>query len=116
MPRDYIHDGPARVRFNLAGDLETNDATRPEQDCRTGFSTIGDRTLIIDLSAVTTNDETARSLFARCYAGKAEFSSLKRSRELVESMTECPLTEEPPHAPSILARPSPSIWNAGGWQ
>jgi hypothetical protein len=97
--RYYMHDGPAAFRFELAGDLDAADAARLEQDWHTASSMMGNRTLIIDVSFVTGIDETVRSLFRRWYAAGAEFSaSSKRSRELVESITERPFTQELPHA------------------
>jgi hypothetical protein len=102
MARDYIHDGPAEVRSNLAGDLEANDATRPEQDWHIGFSTISDRALIIDLSAVTAIDETTRNRFASCYTGASQ-------ARVADSPSQG-------FAPSIPEWPSPSIWNEEVWQ
>jgi hypothetical protein len=45
MLRYYMHDGPSAFRFELAGQLDSNDAARLEQDWHTASSTIGDRTL-----------------------------------------------------------------------
>jgi hypothetical protein len=99
--RYYMHDGPAAFRFELAGDLDTNDATRLEQEWRTASSIMGKRTLIIDLSFVTGIDEEVLSLFRRWYAEGAEFAAnSRRSRDLVESITERPFVRELPHAPT----------------
>jgi hypothetical protein len=96
-----MHGGPAAFRFELAGDLDANDAARLERDWRTASPIVGNRTLIIDVSFVTGIDEAVRSLFKRWYDGGAEFAaSSKRSRELVESITERPFTRERPHAPT----------------
>ena len=97
----YIHGGPSALRFELAGDLNADDASRLEQDCRGGSSAIGKRLLVVDVSFVTGIDEAARSLFKRWYARGAEFAaSSKQSRELVESITEHPYTRESPHEPT----------------
>lgn len=91
--RYYMHDGPSAFRFELAGDLDANDAGRLERDWRTASSTADSRTLIIDMSFVTGIDETARGLFRRWHAEGAEFAAgSERSRELVESITERPFT------------------------
>jgi hypothetical protein len=134
MMRYYMHDGPSAFRFELAGDLDANDAARLEQDWRTAFSPAGTRTLILDLSFVTGMDETARSLFRRWHAAGAEFAAgSKGSRELVESITERPFTRELPHSPTfqprfsikspsfkkipfIPERPALSISNAECWK
>jgi hypothetical protein len=97
----YIHGGPSALRFELAGDVNADDASRLEQDCRGVSSAIGNRLLVVDVSFVTGIDEAARSLFKRWYARGAEFAaSSKQSRELVESITEHPYTRESPHEPT----------------
>jgi hypothetical protein len=102
MMRYYMHDGPSAFRFELAGDLDANDATRLEQDWRTASSVAKTRTLIIDVSFVTGIDEAVRSLFRSWHAGGAEFAAgSKRSRELVELITEHPFTRELPYAPTF---------------
>jgi hypothetical protein len=100
----YMHDGPAAFRFELAGDLAPGDAARLEQEWRTASSTIGDRTLIVDLSFVTAIDEAARSLFRRWHAAGAQFAAISpQSRELVETITGRPFvqrqSQEPTYAP-----------------
>jgi hypothetical protein len=99
--RYYIHAGPAAFRFELAGDLDADDAARLEREWRGASMTIGDRVLVVDMSFVTRIDEAARSLFRRWYARGAEFAaSSKQSRELVESITERPYTRESKHEPT----------------
>jgi len=101
MMRHYMHGGPAAFRFELAGDLNAADAWRLEQDWREVSSGIGNRLLVVDLSFVTAIDEAARSLFRSWYARGAEFAACsKRSRELVESITERPYTRESQHEPT----------------
>jgi hypothetical protein len=96
-----IHIGPSVVRFELAGDLNTGDASRLEHDWYGVRSAIGNRLLVVDVSLVTGIDEAARSLFKRWYARGAEFAAgSKQSRELVESITERPYTRESPHEPT----------------
>ncbi|MGD1095675.1 MAG: hypothetical protein ABSB35_27240 [Bryobacteraceae bacterium] len=102
LMRYYMHDGPAAFRFELAGDLDANDATRLEQDWRTASSSVGTRTLIIDISFVTAMDEAVQSLFRRWYAGGAKFAARsRRSRELVETLTERRFTPEPARATPV---------------
>jgi len=92
----YMHYGPAAFRFELAGELDTKDAARLEQDWRTASSIIGKRTLIIDMSFVTRIDEAVRSLFKRWHSDGAEFAAdSSPSRELVESITERSFAEPP---------------------
>jgi hypothetical protein len=97
----YMHGGPAAFRFELAGDLNAGDAAKLERDWRSASLSIGNRVLVVDLTFVTAIDEAARSLFRRWYARGAEFAaSSKRSRELVESITEHPYTRESQHEPT----------------
>ena len=100
--RYYIHAGPAAFRFELAGDLDANDAARLEQEWRRASLTIGTRVLVFDMSFVTGIDRTARSLFRRWCAQGAEFAAgSKESRELVESITERPYTRETSRRPTF---------------
>jgi hypothetical protein len=100
----YMHDGPAAFRFELAGDLAAGDAARLEQEWRTASSTMGDRTLIVDLSFVTAIDEAAQSLFRRWHAAGAQFAAISpHSRKLVETITGRPFlhreSQEPTYEP-----------------
>jgi len=98
----YMHGGPAAFRFELAGDLDADDAARLEREWRGVSLTIGKRVLIIDLTFVTGIDEAARTLFKRWYARGAEFAAgSKESRELVESITERPYTRETSREPTF---------------
>jgi hypothetical protein len=100
--RHYIHAGSAALRFELAGDLDADDAARLEQEWRGASLTIGNRVLVVDMSFVTGIDEAARSLFRSWYARGAEFAaSSKESRELVESITERPYTRETSREPTF---------------
>ena len=102
MMRYYIHAGPAAFRFELAGDLNGDDAVRLEQEWRGASPIIGTRVLVVDMSFVTGIDEAARSLFRRWYGRGAEFAaSSKESRELVESITERPYTRETSREPTF---------------
>ena len=105
MTRYYMHEGPTAFRFELAGDLDAADAASLAQDWNTASSLVGKRTLIIDVTFVTEIDEAVRSLFGRWYAAGAEFvAGSKVSRELVESVTERPFTDELPHSPTYRPR------------
>jgi hypothetical protein len=100
--RYYIHAGPAAFRFELAGDLDAGDAARLEREWRGASLTIGKRVLVLDISFVTGIDDAARSLFRRWYARGAEFAAgSKESRELVESITERPYTQETSREPTF---------------
>lgn len=99
--RYYMHQGPAAFRFELAGELDVNDAIRLEQDWRTALSIVGQRRLIIDLSFVTEIDQAVRSLFKKWYTAGAEFAAKSGpSRELVESITGSAFTQDRPHPPT----------------
>ncbi|HTA46975.1 MAG TPA: hypothetical protein VK789_31235 [Bryobacteraceae bacterium] len=100
--RHYIHAGPAAFRFELAGDLDADDAARLELEWRRASLTIGNRVLVVDMSFVTGIDAAARSLFRRWYARGAEFTAGSReSRELVESITKRPYARETSREPTF---------------
>jgi hypothetical protein len=112
MTRYYMHEGPAAFRFELAGDLDATDAASLALDLQTASSYTADRALIVDVTFVTEIDEVVRSLFGRWYAGGAKFvAGTKRSRELVESITERPFALElrhlPTYSPCYFLRSSP---------
>jgi hypothetical protein len=106
----YMHDGPAAFRFELAGNLDFRDAARLAQEWSAASSTIGDRTLIVDLSFVTAMDEAARGLFQCWHAGGAQFAAISpESRELVETITGRPFLHRQSQPPTY------EPWLSRGW-
>jgi hypothetical protein len=92
----YMHDGPTAFRFELAGNLNQQDARRLEQAWRTASSVIGDRRLIVDMTFVTGVDEQGRALITRWHReGARLIASSKASRALAESILGKPLPEPP---------------------
>jgi ABC-type transporter Mla MlaB component len=90
----YMHDGPTAFQFELAGELNHEGAHRLDQDWRTASSVIGDRSLIVDMTFVTSVDERGRALLARWHrAGARLIASSKASRALAESIVGGPLSE-----------------------
>jgi hypothetical protein len=99
MHRYFMHEGPTAFRFELAGALNAIDAARLEKDWRAASSILRNRSLIVDMSFVTAIDEQVRRLFRRWYQLGAQFvASTRRSRELVESITQVPFRSEAAHA------------------
>jgi hypothetical protein len=70
--RYYMHDGSSAFRFELAGDLSSDGARRLEHDWLTASSVIGHRTLIVDITFVTSAGEEGRALLARWHADGAQ--------------------------------------------
>jgi hypothetical protein len=94
-----MHDGPAAFRFELAGDLNREGASRLDQDWRTASSALGDRKLIVDMTFVTGVDEAARALIIRWHQEGAQFiASSRESRALVESIFGQSFPEQPANA------------------
>jgi hypothetical protein len=92
----YMHDGPTAFRFELAGNLNHEDARRLDQAWRTASSVIGDRRLIVDMTFVTNVDEQGRALITRWHRGGAQLiANSKASRALAESILGKPLPEPP---------------------
>jgi hypothetical protein len=90
----YMHDGSSAFRFELAGDLSNDGARRLEHDWLTASSVIGHRTLIVDLTFLTSADEEGRALLARWHADGAQLiARSKGSRRLAESIVGEPLRE-----------------------
>ena len=91
-----MHDGPTAFRFELAGNLNHEDARRLDQAWRTASSVIGDRRLIVDMTFVTGVDERGRALITRWHReGARLIANSKASRALAESILGKPLPEPP---------------------
>ena len=85
--RYYMHDGPTAFRFELAGELNREDARRLDQDWRTASSVIGDRRLNVDITFVTGVDQQGSALLARWYReGARIIANSTASRALAESI------------------------------
>jgi hypothetical protein len=84
----FMHYGPAALRFELAGQLDTEGAHRMERDWLSAASAIGKHALIVDLTFVTGAEKEGRMLLARWYSAGARFvAQSKVSRKLVEAVT-----------------------------
>jgi hypothetical protein len=93
----YMHDGPTAFRFELAGNLNHEDARQLDQAWRTASSVIGDRRLIVDMTFVTDIDEQGRALITRWHREGAQLiANSIVSRALAESILGKPLPEPPP--------------------
>jgi hypothetical protein len=86
--RYYLHDRASAFHFRLAGALVSEAAGELEQCWRTAASTIGGRAFTVDLSSVTSADETGRELLRRWHGDGAQFiARTARARLLAESIT-----------------------------
>jgi hypothetical protein len=100
----YMHDGPTTFRFELAGNLNCEDARRIEQDWRVASSVIGDRRLVVDMTFVTSVDEWGRALLARWHRDGAQLvANSKTARALAESILGEPLAEPTPNTRAAAA-------------
>jgi hypothetical protein len=116
----YMHDGPTAFRFELAGDLNHEGACRLDQDWRTASSSLGDRRLIVDMTFVTSVDESSRALITRWHRdGACLIANSPASRALAESILGEPLLEVPANAPFVATSDltwqpfsSSSLWRA----
>jgi hypothetical protein len=91
-----MHDGPSAFRFELAGDLNQEGAVRLAQDWRTASSVIGGRTLIVDMTFVTSLDESASALIAAWNREGAQIvAKSKLSMELAAAALGKPLASTP---------------------
>jgi hypothetical protein len=104
----FVHEDPAALRLELAGDLNYELAHQLEQDWRTAPSAIGARPLIVDLSFVTDADETGRALLERWNATGAKLiTKSKLSADLAKSIANAPL---PTPAPACEALSPKLSW------
>ena len=120
-----MHDGPTAFRFELAGNLNHEDARRLDQAWRTASSVIGHRRLIVDMTFVTGVDAQGRALITRWHRGGAQLiDKSKASLAFAESILGKPLPESPanvgraivsdrtwlPFRASFLARAVTLVW------
>lgn len=90
----YMHDGPSAFRFELAGDLDNAGARELEQAWRTASAVIGDRSLVIDMTFVSSVEKDACLLLARWHAGGAHLiARTKASRKLAETIVGEPIPQ-----------------------
>src|SRR4051812_17498533 len=83
----YLHDGPSAIRFKLCGALGDSDAAELNQCWRTASSTIGSRTLLIDISELTAADDAGRTLLGHWHQNGAQFvANSTASRSIAESI------------------------------
>ena len=86
--RYYMHDGPHTFRFELSGPLTASGARSLEQDWRTASSVANGKTLVVDLSFVTTIDPQGFDLMQAWHRDGARFVAKSAAgRALVESIT-----------------------------
>jgi ABC-type transporter Mla MlaB component len=107
----YMHDGPGAFRFELAGDLDRQGASRLDQDWRTASSTLGDRRLVVDMTFLTSVDEAGRALLVGWHRGGAHIvANRENARALAASILGEPLRELP--ADTHAAAASNRTWIA----
>jgi hypothetical protein len=95
----YMRDGPTAFRFELAGDLNHEGASRLAQDWRTASSVLGDRGLIIDVTFLTGVEEQGQALITHWHLEGASFiANSKTSRALAAAILGEALPEPPPNA------------------
>src|SRR6185369_2549538 len=68
-----IHDGASQFRFQLEGPLAATDVSELDQCWRTAASTIGGRPLVIDVTELTSVDDSGRELLNRWKDAGARF-------------------------------------------
>jgi hypothetical protein len=89
--RFYMHDGPRAFRFELAGNLAGVEVGKLEQAWRTASSTMGDKTLAVDVTFLASADQKGRDLLFRWWrAGARLVATSAASKALVESITGVP--------------------------
>jgi ABC-type transporter Mla MlaB component len=94
--RYYMHDGPSAFRFELSGELDHQGACRLDRDWRTASSTLGGRSLVVDITFLTGVDEAGRALFVAWHREGAHFvANCENARALAASILGEPLREPP---------------------
>jgi anti-anti-sigma regulatory factor len=90
--RYYLHDGSEAFRIELAGHLSHHGARDLQQAWRTAASVMNGKSLIVDLTGVTSIDTSGRELLVQWHADGADLvttSSAATTR--IQSMTDLPV-------------------------
>ena len=86
--RYYMHDGTTAFSFELAGRLSKDGARELQQSWRTASSTIEGRSLIVDLSYVTSIDIAGQHLLRGWHDRGAQLvAKSPEARALVQAIT-----------------------------
>jgi hypothetical protein len=104
----YMHDGPTAFRFELAGDLNCETACQIDRDWRAASSTLGDRGLIVDMTFVTSVDESARALITRRHREGAQLVANSAGSRAQAEWILGELFPEPSEKPDLTWLPSRS--------
>jgi anti-anti-sigma regulatory factor len=88
----YMHDESAAFRFQLAGDLSQDNTGDLEQARQTASSTFGGRSLIVDVTGVTSIDAAGRELLDAWHklGARLVVNSAKAKRR-IQLMTTVPI-------------------------
>ena len=91
----YLHDDPSAFRIELAGPLSASNAAELERCWRTGSSTLGKRTFVVNLDSVTSVDDDGRRLLVRWrQLGAKLVGESAGARSVIESIGETPLARK----------------------
>jgi ABC-type transporter Mla MlaB component len=86
--RYYMHDGTTAFSFELAGTLSEDSARELQQAWRTALSRIDGRSLIVDLSYVTSIDVAGQRLLRGWHDRGAQFVAKSlEAKALIQSIT-----------------------------
>jgi len=90
----YLHDEPSAFRLELAGALSVSNLAEVERVWRTGSSTLGTRSFVVDVDSLTSVDDAGRRLLARwTQIGATFIAESSEARLIVQSFGECPVIE-----------------------
>jgi hypothetical protein len=86
--RYYVHAGATALRFEIAGRVSDVGAKELQQAWRTVSSAIGNRSLIVDLTYVTSIDVAGQNLVRAWHDRCARFvAKSPQTRALIQSIT-----------------------------
>ncbi len=87
----YMHDGPAAFRFQLAGDLSQESTADLDQARQTASSSLGGRSLIVDLTGIENIDTAGRELIEKWHGlGAQVVVTTREAKARIQSMTSVP--------------------------
>jgi hypothetical protein len=89
----YMHDRAAEFRFQLSGDLSGDSVRDVEQSWCTASSTIGERRFVVDITNLSSIDESGRELIEKWHRrGALLVVKSCNAKTRIQRMVDCPVT------------------------
>ena len=91
----YLHDEPSAFRIQLSGTLAASNAAELERCWKTGASTLGTRSFVVELGSLKSVDDAGRRLLVRWRQLGARFvAESAEARSILELVQDTAFVEQ----------------------